>query len=60
MANNPDDITPEDFPVYTEKRELKTRTGEPVGVGKTERLAEQIANRLNEQAYREEEDRWSA
>lgn len=50
---------PDDFPVETSKTTVKTSKGEPLADAKTEPVAEEIADRLNEQAYREEHDRWS-
>ena len=57
---NKEAIDPHDFPVEAEKTELKTSKGKPIAQAETEPLAEEIADRLNEQAYREEHDRWSA
>ena len=34
--------------------------GEPIATADTDELADQLAERLNEQAHREEQDRWSA
>jgi len=58
--NNADELEPDDFPVQVERTELKTQDGEKIAEAKTKALAENIAQRLNEQAQREEEDRWSA
>jgi hypothetical protein len=52
-------LTPDDFPIETEDEKLKTQKGQTVATAKSEKLAEHIAERLNEQAHREEEDRWS-
>ena len=57
---NGDDLAPDDFPVHAERTELKTQDGEKIAEAKSKKLAEEIAQRLNEQAQREEEDRWSA
>lgn len=53
-------LTPDDFPVEADKAQLKTQDGKPVAVAQSEATAQDIADRLNEQAAREEEDRWSA
>ncbi|MGF6426526.1 hypothetical protein [Bradyrhizobium elkanii] len=53
-------IKPEDFPVEADKKQIKTDKGKPVATAEDEPLAEEIADRLNEQANREEQDRWSA
>lgn len=57
---NGDELAPDDFPVQADRTELKTQDGEKIAEAKTKKLAEDIAERLNEQAHREEEDRWSA
>lgn len=53
-------LQPDDFPVEVEDQKLKTQKGKPVATAETEELADQLAERLNEQAHREEQDRWSA
>lgn len=60
MANDKDELKPDDFPIKTEQEKLKTESGKPVGTAASGRLAEDIADRLNEHADREEQDRWSA
>ena len=53
-------LKPDDFPVEVDDRKLKTQKGEQVATAETEGLASQIAEKLNEQADQEEQDRWSA
>lgn len=53
-------LSPDDFPVKSDKTEIKTNKGEPIAKVKSEEKADDVANRLNEQAEREEQDRWSA
>jgi hypothetical protein len=53
-------IHPDEFPVEADKDQLKTNKGKPIATAKDEPVARDIAERLNEQAYREEHDRWSA
>jgi hypothetical protein len=49
------------FPVEVEGDELMTADGKPIVKAKTPDLAEDIADRLNEDDYyRKEQDRWSA
>ena len=60
MAQDKEELKPHDFPIRTEQEKLKTDTGKPVGTAESDRLAEEIADRLNEHAHREDEDRWSA
>jgi len=54
------ELTPEDFPLEADKDKLRTHKGEPVASAESEEIAEDLADRLNEQAHREEQDRWSA
>ncbi|MGP9814350.1 hypothetical protein SR870_20315 [Rhodopseudomonas palustris] len=62
MADPKDDdaLEPDDFPVHVENTAVTKQDGETIAEAKTEKLAEDIAQRLNEQAMQEEEDRWSA
>jgi len=53
-------LKPDDFPIETEDKKLKTNKGKPIASAETEDLAEDLAERVNEQADREEHDRWSA
>ena len=59
MAQN-SPLKPDDFPVKVENQKLRTENDEPVAVAKTPELADQLADRLNEHAHQEEQDRWSA
>lgn len=58
MPKKPE-IHPDDFPVEADDKEIKTNKGKPIATGKDKAVAEEVAERLNEQAYREEHDRWS-
>jgi hypothetical protein len=53
-------LKPDDFPIQADKNELKTHKGEPVASAESEKIADQLAERLNEHAHLEEQDRWSA
>lgn len=53
-------LEPDDFPVEVEGEELVTADGKPIAKAKTPAIAEDIADRLNEDDYRKEQDRWSA
>ncbi|MBJ7405982.1 MAG: hypothetical protein JHD07_22785 [Bradyrhizobium sp.] len=53
-------LKPEDFPIEADKDKLKTHKGETVAEAQSEKIADEIADRLNEQAHKEEQDRWSA
>ena len=54
------DLEQQDFPIETDQTALKTSDGQPIAEAKSKKLADDIAERLNEQAYREEQDCWSA
>jgi hypothetical protein len=53
-------LKPDDFPVEIEGKELVTADGKPIAKAKTPAIAEDIADRLNEDDCRKEQDRWSA
>lgn len=53
-------LKPDDFPVEVEGEELVTADGKPSAKAKTPAISEDIADRLNEDDQRKEEDRWSA
>ena len=53
-------LKPNDFPVEVEGEELVNADGKPIAKAKTPAIAEDIADRLNEDDYRKEQDRWSA
>lgn len=53
-------LTPDDFPLEADKDKLRTHKGEPVASAESAEIADELADRLNEQAHREEQDRWSA
>ena len=53
-------LKPDDFPVEVEGDELMTADGKPIGKPETPAIAEDVAERLNEDDSRKEQDRWSA
>ena len=53
-------LKPDDFPVEVEGEELVTADGKKIAKAKNPAIAEDIADRLNEDDYRKEQDRWSA
>jgi hypothetical protein len=57
---NDKSLKPDDFPVEVEGAELVTADGKPIARAKTPAIAEDIADRLNEDDCRKEQDRWSA
>ncbi|WP_197521082.1 hypothetical protein [Bradyrhizobium icense] len=52
-------LHPNDFPVVADGKALVTQDGVAVANAQSESLAEDIANRLNENAARKREDRWA-
>jgi hypothetical protein len=53
-------LKPDDFPVEVEGEKLLTTDGKPIAKAKTPAIAEDIADRLNEDDHRKEQERWSA
>jgi hypothetical protein len=49
-----------DFPVAAEDNKVVTTNKEPVAQAENDQLAEEIAERLNDEAWRRHEDNWSA
>jgi hypothetical protein len=59
----PDDekpLKPEDFPVNADGKKIKKQDGTPIAETQDPAVAEAIADRLNEDDARREEDKWSA
>jgi len=52
-------LKPDDFPIETDDKTLKTNKGKPIASTESEAIADDLAERVNEQAYREECDRWA-
>jgi len=53
-------LKPDDFPVEVEGEKLVTADGKVIAKARTPAVAEDIADRLNEDDYRKEQDKWSA
>jgi hypothetical protein len=53
-------LKPEDFPVDAEDRKTKKQDGTPIADAESPAVAAEIAERLNEDEARREEDKWSA
>ena len=53
-------LKPDDFPIEAEDKKIKTNKGKPIASTESEAIADDLAERVNEQADREEHDRWSA
>jgi hypothetical protein len=50
----------DDFPVKADQDKIKTRSNAPLATAENDETAEQIAERLNDDALRRHEDNWSA
>lgn len=53
-------LKPDDFPVHAEGETIKKQDGTPIAETENSTSAEDIAERLNEDEARREEDKWSA
>jgi hypothetical protein len=53
-------LKPEDFPVDAEGRKIRKQNGTPIVDAESPAVAAEIAERLNEDEARREEDKWSA
>jgi hypothetical protein len=56
----PPPLEPDDFPVQAEKNKIVSDSGEVIAEARDDKTAEEVADRLNEDENRREEDRWSA
>ena len=53
-------LQPNDFPVNTEGKKIKKQDGTPIANTDDPAIAADVAERLNEDEARREEDKWSA
>jgi hypothetical protein len=53
-------LKPKDFPVHTNQKQIVKHDGKTIAEARTKKTAEDIAERLNAEEDRREEDRWSA
>ena len=53
-------LKPEDFPVHTDQKRIVKYDGKTIAEARTRKTAEDVADRLNAEEDRREEDRWSA
>ena len=53
-------LKPEDFPVHTEQMKIVKNDGKTIAEARTKKTAADVAERLNAEEDRREEDRWSA
>lgn len=59
-SNSKTPLKPEDFPVDAEGQKIKKQDGTPIADAETPAVAAEIAERLNDDEARREEDKWSA
>jgi len=59
-SNSKTPLRPADFPVDVEGQKIKKQDGTPIADAESPAVAAEIAERLNEDEARREEDRWSA
>ncbi len=60
MTKDDKPLEPEDFPVRTEQKKIVKKDGEPIAEARNEKIADELAERLNAEESIREEDRWSA
>ncbi|MCK1518396.1 hypothetical protein IVB22_39190 [Bradyrhizobium sp. 190] len=61
MTSNPrKPLQPEDFPVDVKGQKIKKQDGTPIADAEDPIVADEIAERLNDDEARREEDKWSA
>ena len=53
-------LEPGDFPVNADGKKIKKQDGTPIASTDNPAVAEDVADRLNEDEARREEDKWSA
>ena len=53
-------LKPEDFPVHTQQKKIVKTDGKTIAEARNQKTAEDVAERLNAEEGRREEDRWSA
>jgi hypothetical protein len=53
-------LKPENFPVHTNQKQIVKNDGTTIAEARTKKTAEDVAERLNAEEGRREEDRWSA
>ena len=62
MAKKEDDkpLEPDDFPVRAKDKKIVKNDGETIAEARNEKIADEVAERLNAEESIREEDRWSA
>lgn len=52
-------LKPDDFPVRTELNKIVKTDGKEIAEARSPKIAEEVAERLNAEEHRREEDRWA-
>ena len=52
-------LKPDDFPVHAESRKIVKPDGKDIAEARTPKIAEDVADRLNTEEDRREQDRWA-
>ena len=60
MSTSKKTLKPDDFPVHAEGEKIKKQDGTPVAQTEDTAVAADVAERLNDDEARREEDKWSA
>jgi hypothetical protein len=60
MSTSSKPLKPDDFPLHVEGDKIKKQDGKPVARTDDPALAVDVADRLNEDEDRREQDKWSA
>ena len=60
MSDDDKPLKPVDFPVNAQGKKIKKQDGTPIAETTDPAVAEDVADRLNEDEARREEDKWSA
>jgi len=60
MPEDDKPLKPEDFPVNSEDKKVKKQDGTPIAETTDPAVASDVADRLNEDEARREQDKWSA
>jgi len=60
MSTSKKPLNPADFPVTAEGKKIKKQDGKPIANTEDPDLAADVAERLNDDEARREEDKWSA
>ncbi|WP_257164543.1 hypothetical protein [Bradyrhizobium sp. SRS-191] len=60
MTEPNEPLKPDDFPLEADEDRVRRKDGKPIAKTKDEAMAHEIAERLNAEEHRREEDKWSA